>query len=228
MADNVENRDQYPKHEFGIRKMELVRLIEGEDYGKGSGTSSVTLVKTPTSTVVMDSGSVAIREDLAKIMRENEAKIDKVNVLVTSVPDEKHSANDDLFVHCLQHVREGEWSNVPIKTNRRVAITTPDHWIDKFLRIVSLPFPDKGSLALIVHFPKIEELLEPSTQPYAGKTVGILGASVTNKDDPRIKKIIAGSGNCERPKGEIKTLEELVCYCDYVIPGFGPMFQVRE
>jgi predicted PP-loop superfamily ATPase len=140
MSEVIENRDFHPKHDFGIRKMELVRLIEG--FSGERSSSSVTLVKTPTSTVVVDSGSSEVRDELSTKMRENEAKIEKVNVLVSTMPDEIHSGNDDLFVHCLQHIREGEWSQVPVKTNRRVAITTSDHWIDKYLRIVSLPFPE--------------------------------------------------------------------------------------
>lgn len=228
MEGSVNEGDQYPRHDFGIRKMELVRLIEGKDDENGGGSSSVTLVKTPTSTVVVDSGSTNVREELVKIMRANEAKIEKVNVLVTSIPDDMHSGNDDLFVHCLQHVREGDWSNVKFKTNRKVAITTSDHWIDKYLRIVSLPFPGNGSLALLAHFPPVEEQLEPSTVPYAGKVVGIMGASVPGEDHPDVKRAIPSIKDSKRPAGKINSLQDLLAYCDYVIPGKGPMFRVRE
>jgi hypothetical protein len=227
LANDTDQTESVPRQEFGIRKMELVNIIEGvKDEGRKT-TSSVTLVKTPTSTVVVDSGARHVRDELVSFMRKNEAKVEKVNVLLTSRADEFHSGNDDLFVHCLQHVLENDWGKVPVKSQRKVAITTPVHWIDKFLKIVKLPFPEGESLALLAHFPDIEELLEPSTIPFKGQVVGITGISVPRKEDPRVKSALMKAVNMERPKGNIETMEELLAYCDFIIPSYGPMFRVR-
>ena len=83
MDDVKDVSDASQRHDFGIRKMELVELIAGVKGSEAEMTSAVTMVKTPTSTVVMDSGARHVRDKLVRIVRENEAKIDKVNVLVT-------------------------------------------------------------------------------------------------------------------------------------------------
>jgi hypothetical protein len=227
MADDNGLSDSNARQEFGIRKMELVTIIEGTQEKNGGTTSSVTLVKTPTSTVVVDSGARFVRDRLVKYMRENEAKVEKVNVLLTTSADDSHCGNDDLFVHCLQHVLESDWGKVPVKSQRKVAITTSVHWIDRYLKIVKLPFPGEGSLALLAHFPDREELLEQSTVPFKGKIVGITGSSVHSEDDEKIKELLEGLSDTERPRGEITTLEELIAYCDYIVPSFGPMFRIR-
>jgi hypothetical protein len=226
MADEKDRPDTVSRQEFGIRKMEMVRIIEGLEAKDGTSTSSVTLVKTPTSTVVVDSGARHVRDRLIKYMRENEAKVERVNVLLTTFADDVHSGNDDLFVHCLQHVLESDWGKVPVKSQRKVAITTPVHWIDKYLKIVTLPFPDGGSMALLAHFPDKEELLEPSTIPFKGKVVGITGVSVPSKDHPDVLKALKSINKMDRAKGEIRTMGELLAYCDYIVPSFGPMFEV--
>lgn len=227
MEDAKDAPISQPREDFGIRKMDLARIIEGSHGVNGCSTSAVTLVKTATSTVVVDSGGKCVRDRLVRFMRENEAKIEKVNVLVSTSTSDPFSGNDDLFVHCLQHVRGGDWSNVPIKANRRVAISNPYHWIDKYLKIISLPFPNDGSLALVAHFPEWEGVLSPSTEQFGGKIVGICGSSVPSKDDPDVTEALGKARNMERPKGEVKSLEELLAYCDYIIPAFGPMFKVR-
>ncbi len=227
MNDVKEVSDALQRHDFGIRKMELVELIAGVNGSEGEMTSAVTMVKTPTSTVIVDSGARHVRDELVRIVRENEAKIDKVNVLVTSTAHDLHSGNDDLFVHCLQHIVGDDWSKVPIKTNRRVAITTPYHWIDKYLLIIILPSSEGDSLALLAHFPAKEEMLEPSTAPYAGKVVGIAGISIPTKDDPTVQEALSKARNMPKPKGEITSIEKFLAYCDHVIPAYGPMFPVR-
>jgi hypothetical protein len=222
------DEEPFPKHDFGIRKMELVELITG-NLGPGrKATSSVTMVKTPTSTVVVDSGSKHMREVLVNNMRSAEAKVEKVNVLVTSKVNELTTGNDDLFVHCLQHISEVEWGKVPNKSNRKVAISTPFHWIDKYLKIVSLPFPEDGSIALLVHFPKKDDLLEPSTVPYAGKVVGIAGVSVPSESDPIIAKSLESIRKGDPIEADTDTLKGFLSYCDLIIPAYGPKFEVRR
>jgi hypothetical protein len=227
MGIERDQSDPNSRQEFGIRKMELVRIIEGRLGEKNGDTSSVTLVKTPTSTVVVDSGAKFVREKLITFMRENEAKVEKVNVLLTTSSNEIHNGNDDLFVHCLQHVLESDWGKVPVKSQRKVAITTPVHWIDKYLKIVRLPFPGEGSLALLAHFPDREELLEPSTIQYKGQVVGITGISVHSGIDPSVRIALQEAGNREKTRGEIESLEELLSYCDHIVPAYGPMFATR-
>jgi len=212
---------------FGSRKMELACIIEGRMGEEGEATSSVTLVKTATSTVVVDSGAKHVRNELIRYMRENEAKVDKVNVLVTTTATPLHTGNDDLFVHCLQHVKESDWGEVPVRSNRKVAITTPYHWIDRYLKILQLPFPGSGSLVLLAHFPRKEELLEASSVELAGKIVGICGPAVPSEDSPEVRAALEKARTMERPGGDITDLEGLMAYCDRIVPGYGKMFEVR-
>ncbi len=227
MTDDKDQMDSGARQEFGIRKMELVRIIEGKEGGKGKGTSSVTLVKTPTSTVVVDSGARHVRERLVSFMRENEAKVEKVNVLLTTSVDDLHAGNDDLFVHCLQHIMDSDWGKTPVKSQRKVAIATSVHWIDKYLKIVKLPFPGEGSLVLLAHFPDREELLEPSTVPFKGQIVGIMGAAVPTMDHPEVRSALKKALKVEKRTESIDTLVDLIGYCDHIIPSCGPMFKVR-
>ena len=57
--------------DFGLRKIELIPLVIGRK-GKGDiDTSSVTLVKTPTTTVVIDTGSKDAEMELKEALVKN-------------------------------------------------------------------------------------------------------------------------------------------------------------
>lgn len=218
---------------IGIRRFDIIHLMEGIPPGSSGSTSSVSLIRTPTSTVVVDSGSKDSKDKLNGSIRSKGVKVEKINVLVTTRANEMHTGNDGMFVHALQHLQMDEWTKVKGKTNRKIAITDRYHWIDKYLRLQKLEFIEGGALVLLAHLPKIAELVEPSSQHLAGKIVLFAGFAVPSKDDPKVNEALANirsRDSCES-KGmvvDFKGLEDLLEYCDHVIPAFGPMFNVRE
>ncbi|MFW3146704.1 MAG: hypothetical protein ACMUIE_07835 [Thermoplasmatota archaeon] len=227
------NINGYPQRRMGVRRMDIIQLIKGRKAGRNVDTSSVTLVRTPTSTVVMDSGSGDIREELLGSIENNGIMLEKVNVLVTSRADKLHTGNDDLFVHALQHLRIEDWSKVAGAAKRRIAINNRYHWIDRYLRLDVLPFPDGGSLALLIHVPKREEDLEPASRHLAGKVVLLAGFSVESKDHPDVVKALdrirrGDVTRMDHSRNGFRDLEELLAYCDHVVPAYGDMFNVRE
>lgn len=224
------NGEPKPK-DFGLRKIELIPLVEGRRGTGDVDTSSVTLVKTPTTTVVIDTGSKGAEKELKEALDKNNVNVEKVNVLVTTRIDPLHNGNDDIFVHALQHLRREEWSEVKPGPRRKVAINNRYHWIDRYLKLEVLPFPEPGTQVLLLHVPKRPELLCQATMGYAGQVIGITGLCIPSDDDPvvieALHKIRMGKGK----KGigqtyDINTIEELLSYCDHVIPGYGPMFRV--
>jgi hypothetical protein len=216
---------------FGIRRLELVPLLEGRSGKHGSETSSVTLVRTPTSVVVVDSGSPSARDAVKKAMQERGIRTERVNVLVSTKLDQTFSGNDDLFPHALQHLLEGELLRASFKGGRKVEISTAVHWIDKYLMLRRLGPALGGGLSLFMHFPRPLELLAPSSKHLAGKVVGITGSAVPNTSSPEVRKAIEEVTGTERPgpgwPKDISDLKGLLSCCDLVVPAFGPMFQVR-
>jgi len=215
---------------FGVRKLSIVPLVIGRKGGGRPSTSSVTLVKTLGSTVVVDSGSPEVGNEILEGMKAADAKMEKVNVLVTTRADSLHTGNDHLFVHALQHVRKGEWSDVPFRSGRKVAITNRVHWIDRYLMLVSLPFPEPGSLALLVHLPRAPNLIDPVSKHLAGKIIGVAGFGIPSCEDPEVKKALKRARSMDRSKvspSSISTIEDLLAYCDQIVPAYGPMFPTR-
>ena len=217
---------------FGIRRLGLVPLVEGRPANDDDpGTSSVTLVKTATSTIVVDSGAPNVSDEIQKSLNEVELPLEKVNVLVTTRIDPDYIGNDKLFTHALQHLSMEDWSEVRGETGRRVAINTPYHWIDKYVKIVRTPFASGGSMVIIFHVPDVTYILEPETIDLAGKNIGIVGGVIESNKSPvvieameAIKKM--GDDYIKRPQ-EITSIKDLILYCDYIIPGRGPMFSTR-
>jgi len=216
---------------FGIRRLELVPLLEGRQGNGDAASSSVTLVRTHTSVVVVDSGSASARETIKRALLDRGIRTERVNVLVSTRIDPVFSGNDDLFPHALQHLREGELLKASFKSGRRVEISTKVHWIDKYLMLGRMD-PSLGEgLALFVHFPKPLELLAPSTRHLAGKIVGIAGAAVRSAASAEVEGALReirenGLRRPDRPD-RMMDLVGLLSYCDIVVPAYGPMFPVR-
>lgn len=215
---------------FGIRRLALVQLVEGGPDRHGApGTSSVTLVKTSTSTIIVDSGTPDVSVRIKAGLESIHLPLEKVNVLVTTCPKPNYTGNNNLFTHALQHIAQEDWSQVELTTGRRVGIHTAVHWIDKYVKILKNPFPSDGSLAILFHVPSVPDILEPSTIPLAGKVIGIAGGMIDSREDDKVIEIleeIAGNPDIERPK-HIESLRDMVLYCDYIIPGRGPIFPTR-
>jgi hypothetical protein len=216
---------------FGIRRLELVPLLEGRQ-GKGDApSSSVTLVRTPTSVVVVDSGSAPARENIKRALLDRGIHPERVNVLVSTRFDPVFSGNDELFPHALQHLKEGDLLKASFKAGRKVEISTRVHWIDKYLMLGRMDPSLGDGLALFVHFPKPLDLLAPSTRHLAGRIVGITGAAVRSATSVEVEEALKDiKENCRprsgRPDG-IVDLGGLLSYCDIVVPAYGPMFPVR-
>jgi hypothetical protein len=222
--------DDTSKH-FGLRRIDLLQVIEGKLEGEGIGTSSVTLIRTPTTTVAVDSGARDHREELLRTLKENGIIVEKVNVLVTTGTHPLHNGNDSVFSHALQHVMRHEWTKIPEKTGRKVAISNRRHWIDRYLHLEVLPFPDEGSMVLLLHMPSREELIDPGTRKYAGKIIGITGRAVPSEEDPAVGEAIQNVRRMEQRTinactDDMTSLEDLLLHCDYIIPAYGPMFKV--
>lgn len=225
------NGEPKPK-DFGLRKIEIISLVKGRKGTDDADTSSITLVKTPTTTVVIDTGSKEIEAELMEAIERNNVNVEKVNVLVTTRVDPLHNGNDDIFVHALQHLRREEWSKVKPGPRRKVAINNRYHWIDRYLKLEVLPFPDQGAQVLLLHVPKRPELLCQGTIDYAGQVIGIAGSCIPSEEDPKVSEAlerIRSGGNIPKigQTYDIDTLEELLSYCDHVIPGYGAMFKVK-
>jgi len=216
---------------FGIRRLELVPLLEGAIGKDGPISSSVTLVRTPTTVVIVDSGSAAARESIKKSMLERSIRTERVNVLVSTKVDPIFSGNDDLFPHALQHIKEGDLLKASFKAGRRVEISTGVHWIDKYLMLRKFGPSLGGGLALFVHFPKPLELLTPTTRHLAGKVVGITGEAVRSSSSPDVTRtlgVLKANGCNKPPRPEnVCDLGDILSYCDIVVPAFGPMFPTR-
>lgn len=218
--------------DFGLRKIEVIPLIVGR-RGMGNGdTSSVTLVKTPTTMVVIDTGSEEIEPELRKALERNNVNVEKVNVLVTTRVDPLHNGNDDIFVHALQHLRREEWSKVEPGPRRKVAINNRYHWIDRYLKLEVIPLPGPGTQILLLHVPKRSELLCQGTMDYAGQVIGIAGSCIPSENDPTVSEALEKIRNGQEASmigqtHDINTVEELLSYCDHVIPAYGPMFKVQ-
>jgi hypothetical protein len=213
---------------FGIRRLALIRVHTATP---GSSGSSVTLVRTVTSWVVVDSGGVADRERIIKGFADKMIRFEKVNVLLSTSLDPSSSSNDDLFPHALHHVKGGDWAKVKGPNPRRVVINTPYHWIDKYMKIVKVKDPIEDHLVLLVHFPRTEDLLEPSSRDRTGKTVGILGRSFYSASDPLNASLVRSarksiSDGAPRPR-DPSTIQDILLYCDTVIPGQGEPIDLR-
>ncbi|MGA1847837.1 MAG: hypothetical protein ACMUHB_00725 [Thermoplasmatota archaeon] len=218
------------KH-FGLRRIDLLRVIEGKLDGGGDGTSSVTLIRTPTTTVAVDSGAREYRDELLETLKRNGVIVEKVNVLVTTGTHPLHNGNDSVFSHALQHVMRHEWTKTPEKTGRKVAISNRQHWIDRYLRLEVVPFPEQGTMVLLLHMPSREELIEPASREFAGKIIGITGRAVPSGDDPGVARALTGvkkegHKTVNACTDNITTLQDLLGHCDYIIPAYGPMFKV--
>lgn len=240
MDDQCEDREvRKPRYEtdsrgvFGIRRIGLVPLVEGNSGEGGcSSTSSVTLVKTATSTIVVDSGNPEVSDQIKENLGKVGLPLEKVNVLVTTKTDPDHTGNDSLFTHALQHVTLEDWSYVGGGTGRRVAIDTPYHWIDKYVKIVRTPFSGKGSMVILFHVPEVTHILEPETRDLAGKIIGIVGGVIDSEEDKEVVEVVDAISKMDekdihRP-ADISSIKDLVLYCDYIIPGHGPMFSTRK
>ena len=217
---------------IGIRRFDIISMVQGRKGNAGNATSSVSLIMTPTSSVVVDSGSAEIREELQEAIDEKGIKVEKVNVLVTSRAHYLHTGNDGLFVHALQHVQKDDWTKVKGKTKRKIAISNRYHWIDRYLMLQTIPFIEDGALVLLAHMPKRLDLLEPSSQYLAGKVVLFAGFAVPSEDDPEVKAVLEKIRNedicrAKDPGEGFTDLVDLLSYCDHVIPAYGTMFQVR-
>ncbi|MGA1872336.1 MAG: hypothetical protein ACMUHY_01565 [Thermoplasmatota archaeon] len=217
--------------DFGSRKLELIPLVVGRKEGGENDTSSATLMRTPTTTVVIDSGSMAAREEMNGSIHRIDLNVEKVNVMVATRIDPLFNGNDDIFVNALQHLRKEEWSLVPPGPRRKIAITDRFHWIDRYLKLEVISSPEPGSMVLLLHIPKKKELLAQSAEKYAGSIVGISGPCISSESDPEIAQILRSLRKRGRPERlgqttDITSREELLEYCDYIIPAFGPMFKV--
>jgi hypothetical protein len=226
-AGHVEVKPKY----FGLRRIDLIPLLEGTRGEGKKDTSSVTLVKTPTTTVVIDTGSKDVREELLQAMEKNHVNVKKVNVLVTTRVDPIHNGNDDTFVHALQHLRREEWNRIEPGPRRKVAISDRYHWIDRYLKLEVVNFPEPGGIVLLLHFPRSHKLITIESKMYTGQIVGITGMSVPSENDPEVKaaldRIRSGDGSMRPGRSQdINDLESLLSYCDHIIPAYGPMFKV--
>jgi hypothetical protein len=168
---------------------------------------------------------------LEKNLEMNNVNVEKVNVLVTTRVDPLHNGNDGIFAHALQHLRREEWSKVETGPGRKVAINNRYHWIDRYLKLEVIPFPEPGTQVLLLHVPKRPELLCPGMMDLAGQVIGIAGICIPSERDPEVnealKKVRSGKGIPEIGQTyDINTMEELLSYCDHIIPGYGPMFKV--
>ncbi|MEA3558774.1 MAG: MBL fold metallo-hydrolase [Candidatus Thermoplasmatota archaeon] len=217
---------------IGIRRFDIISLIQGRKGGEGIETSSVSLIRTPTSTVVVDTGSSEIKEEIKRAINAVGIKVEKVNVLVTTRAHDLHTGNDSLFVHALQHVRKDDWTKVKGETKRKVAINNRYHWIDRYLKLQTIHFVENDALVLLAHMPNREDMLEASSRDLTGKVVLFAGLAVPGEDDPVVKAAlekIRKEGICtvKEPGEGFKDLVDLLSYCDHVIPAYGPMFRVR-
>ncbi|MBN1538617.1 MAG: hypothetical protein JW939_00600 [Candidatus Thermoplasmatota archaeon] len=217
--------------DFGSRKLELISLIEGRREGADNDTSSATLVRTPTTTVVIDTGSAGAREELMASIAGIDLNVEKVNVMVATRIDPLFNGNDDIFVNALQHLRKDEWSLVPPGPRRKIAIKDRFHWIDRYLRLEVVNDPAPGNLVLILHIPCREELLSRSAIKYAGMTIGISGPCISSENDPEVAETLKTirkkrKTGAKRKVQHLRGRCELLEYCDYIVPAFGPMFKV--
>ncbi len=220
--------------DFGTRKMSIVPIIVGSGRrGSSTSRSSVTLIKTSNNTVTVDSGSQDQEQEIRDRMGQISIPLEKVNVLVTTRANSNFNGNDRIFVNALQHIREEEWGGT-LGAVRKVMIGTPYHWIDRYLKLVRLPFPAPGTLVLLVHLPSREELLDPDTKHLAGKIVGIVGYALDSGENPQVRSIMDAfrkedeEGVARERVTSIKSLKDLMIYCDYIIPGHGEMFSTRD
>jgi len=216
---------------FGLRRIDLLQVIEGKQGDEGAGTSSVTLIQTPTTMVAVDSGAREYRDQLLRTLKDRGVIVEKVNVLVTTGAHPLHNGNDRIFSHALQHVMRHEWTKTPEKTGRKVAITNRQHWIDRFLRLEVVPFPDRGTMVLLLHMPSRDELIEPGSRRFAGKIIGVAGRAVPSETDPAVAETLRKVRTTDRATVKtctdgITSLEGLLGHCDYIIPAYGPMFKV--
>ncbi|MBN1390697.1 MAG: hypothetical protein JXA22_08665 [Candidatus Thermoplasmatota archaeon] len=217
--------------DFGSRRCELITLVEGRCDGDGRDTSSSTLVRTPTATVVIDTGSIAARKELMGSLTSMDLSVEKVNVMVATRIDPLFNGNDDIFVNALQHLRKDEWNLIPPGPRRKIAITDRFHWIDRYLKLEVVNDPAPGNLVLLMHIPRKEEFLSQSTLQYAGKTIGISGPCIPSENDPEVAAILdeireRGKERTKKQAQSIRDRYELLSYCDIMIPAFGPMFKV--
>lgn len=233
--EKIAQKDQKEEEErrLGVRRFDILPIVEGRKGKDVVDTSSVSLIRTATSTVVVDSGSSDIREELEREIQEKDINIEKVNVLVTTKAHELHTGNDGLFVHALQHVQKDDWTKVKGSTKRKIAISNRYHWIDRYLRLQNLSFIDGGALVLLCHMPGNPELLEPSSRHLTGKVVLFAGYAVPSREDPMVEEALSKireQNICSTNNpGELFTdLTDLLSYCDHVIPAYGPMFKVRS
>lgn len=210
---------------FGMRRRALIRIFTADPDSSGS---SVTLVRTLTTSVVIDSGGGKDREDIIKGFKDNQLAAEKINVLLTTCAACGYAENDDLFPHALQHVSRRDWSSVKGATSRRVMIATDVHWIDRYLKIIRLKVEGSEVLTLQVHFPAKEELMEPASREFCGKVVGVLGAAMPSA------RMVAGlidEVRRERAAGAKletvpKTIKDMLMSCDVVVPGRGDMIHL--
>jgi hypothetical protein len=207
---------------FGTRRLALIRISTATP---GSSGSSVTLVRTVTSWVVVDSGGSADRDEIVRSFAENKVRLEKVNVLLSTSLDPSTSGNDDLFPHALHHVKKTDWGKVRGPNPRRVAINTPSHWIDKYMKVVKVQGPSEEHIVLIVHFPNTEDLLDPSSRRYCGRRVGILGRaffSPADRDNAKLLEVASKRREAGEPRPEDpRTIPDILLYCDTVFPGQG-------
>ncbi len=219
---------------FGLRMLEVVPIVEGCMGEEGGAVSpSVTLIKTSTNNIVVDSGIADIAEEITDKLKDHGVFLEKVNVLVTTSAPSAYRENDHLFTHALQHLIRDHCDRKSGPTGRRIVINTDCHWIDRFLKLVVLPFPETRTLALFVLVPSTEEMLEPGICHLAGKIVGIVGEAVRSWKDPEVQKALEeiramgdGGAPIRGPDG-INCVKDLLLACDYIIPGRGPMFATR-
>ncbi|MFO8052216.1 MAG: hypothetical protein R6V01_11060 [Thermoplasmatota archaeon] len=218
---------------IGVRRFDIIPLVEGRRGENVTDTSSVSLIRTSTSTVVVDSGSSDIKEELKEAIHEKGIQVERVNVLVTTKAHELHTGNDGLFVHALQHLQKDDWTKVEGSNKRKIAISNRYHWIDRYLRLQTLSFIEGGALVLLCHMPNNPELLEPTSRYLTGKMVLFAGYAVPSKDDPTVDEALSkireqNICSTNNPGEFFTDLTDLLSYCDHVIPAYGPMFKVRN
>lgn len=230
----IKTENQLNPNLFGIRRISVTPIVVGTPRTTDeAATSSVTLVRTNTNTVVIDTGSSEVEDRVRKGFSDLQVPLEKINVLVTTRSHPEFSGNDPLFVNALQHIRKEEWGGTNTKL-RKVMMGTPYHWIDRYMKLVRLPFPSPGSLVMLLHLPEREELLEPNTKQLAGKVIGIVGFAIKSEKDPAVQRVFREfrkqdqKGIRREKKTNINSMKDLLHYCDNIIPGYGPMFSTRD
>jgi len=234
VESGIRTENQSNPNLFGIRRISITPIVQGTQRTPDRpSTSSVTLVRTNTNTVVIDTGSAEVEDMVRKGFSDLQVPLEKVNVLVTTRSHPDFSGNDPLFVNALQHIRKEEWVGANTKL-RRVMMGTPYHWIDRYMKLVRLPFPSPGSLVMLLHLPEREELLEPSTRHLAGKVIGVAGFAIKGEKDQAVQRAFREfrkqdqRGIMREKKTNINSMKDLLHYCDRIIPGYGPMFSTRD